>query len=255
VSRKIRSSLTVRQGLTNRQWTWGISGMSTAAITEFLDLWEATADEILREQQGRTVWRWTPDKYSAKSAYKMLHTGSISFRGHTFIWKTWAPLKVKIFLWLSFRRLHWTNDRRARHGLEAREECFLCNQAPETIDHILCSCPYAREVWFHVCRALGRPLPPTANSVLGWWKRLRGNWQGNRRKGMDSLFALTSWLIWKERNAQCFSEATTTVLDLLLIVKVEADQWAQAGANDMRSSALFGGVACYPPRSSVYSFV
>ena len=52
------------------------------------------------------------------------------------IWKTWAPLKVKIFLWLAFRRRHWTGDRRRRHGLETREHCYLCDQAPETIDHV-----------------------------------------------------------------------------------------------------------------------
>jgi hypothetical protein len=127
VSRSIRSILTVLQGLTNR-WTRAITGsMSTAAIAEFLDLWEATADVNLREEQNMTVWRWTPDgKYSAKSAYKMLHIGSIPLRGHSLIWKTWA-LKVKIFLWLSFRKRHWTNDRRARHGLEAREEGYLCD--------------------------------------------------------------------------------------------------------------------------------
>jgi hypothetical protein len=73
--------------------------MSTAAIAEFLDLWEATAEVTLSEQQDRTVRRCTPHgKYSAKSAYKTLHTGSISFQGYSRIWKTWAPLKVKIFL-------------------------------------------------------------------------------------------------------------------------------------------------------------
>jgi hypothetical protein len=36
---------------------------------------------------------------------------------------------------------------------------------------------------------------------------------------MDSLFALTSWQIWKERNAQCFREAATTVTELLPIIK------------------------------------
>jgi hypothetical protein len=32
----------------------------------------------------------------------MLHAGSVHFKGHHLVWKTWAPLKVKIFLWLSF---------------------------------------------------------------------------------------------------------------------------------------------------------
>ena len=57
---------------------------------------------------------------------------------------------------------------------------------------------------------------------------------------MDSLFALTSWIIWKERNARCFREAATTVPELLMIIKVEADRWAQAGAKNLRSLASGG---------------
>ena len=79
--------------------------MTTTAIVEFLDLWEATADVNLREQQDRTVWRWTPDgKYSAKSAYKMLHTGSIPFGGSLADLEDLGAAegedRSKIFLWL-----------------------------------------------------------------------------------------------------------------------------------------------------------
>lgn len=237
VSKRVRARLTVRQGLLDRHWTRAISGsMSSAAIAEFLDLWEATADIALGEEADRTIWRWTSDgKYSAKSAYKMLHTGALPFRGHALIWKTWAPLKVKIFLWLSFMRRHWTNDRRARHSLKIRQECFLCDQEPETIDHILCRCSYTREVWYHICQALGKALPAAANSVLCWWKRLRQGWQGDQQKGFDSIFALTSWAIWKERNARCFRDSATAVQDLLRTIQAETDLWAQAGAKHIWS--------------------
>jgi hypothetical protein len=148
--------------------------MSTDAIAEYLELWEIMGTVTLNDQPDKIVWQWTPDRsYSARSAYRMLHTGAVPFLGHSLIWQTWAPLRVKIFLWLAFRRRHWTGDRRARHGLEAREECYLCDQAPETIDHIMCCCPFTREVWFHVCRTLGRQLPPVQRSVLTWWRRLR----------------------------------------------------------------------------------
>jgi hypothetical protein len=88
--------------------------MSPAAIAEFLELWAATEDIQLNDREDKLVWRWTGDgEYTAKSVYKMLHGGSISFRGHSLIWKTWAPLKVKIFLWLAFWKRHWT----ARHAM------------------------------------------------------------------------------------------------------------------------------------------
>jgi hypothetical protein len=58
----------------------------------------------LNDQPDKIVWQWTPDgSYSARSAYRMLHTGVVPFLGHSLIWQTWAPLRVKIFLWLAFR--------------------------------------------------------------------------------------------------------------------------------------------------------
>jgi hypothetical protein len=153
--------------------------MSTDAIGEYLELWETMETVTLNDQPDKIVWRWTPDgSYSARSAYRMLHTSAVLFLGHSLIWQTWAPLRVKIFLWLAFRRRHWTGDRSARHGLDAREECYLCDQAHETINHILCCCLFMREMWFHVCTALGRQLPPVQHSVLTCWRRLRRQWQG-----------------------------------------------------------------------------
>jgi hypothetical protein len=89
----------------------------------------------------------------------MLHTSSIAILGHKLIGKTWAPQRVKIFLWVALKRRHWTGDRRARHGLEARELWYLCDQGQETIDHIIAVCPFSEEVWFYVLQALGRPIP------------------------------------------------------------------------------------------------
>lgn len=98
----------------------------------------------LTDQPDKVIWRWTADgAYSAKSAYRMLHAGSTPFLGHKLIWKTWVPLRIKIFLWLAFKHRHWTRGRRTRRGLEARELCYLCDQGPETIDHILASCPFS----------------------------------------------------------------------------------------------------------------
>lgn len=195
VPRRTRAQMSVRQGITNRQWKRSISGtMTLVTIAEYLDLWEATNDVTLGDQPDKVKWCWTPDDlYTSKSAYKMLHTRSVRFRGHSLIWKTWAPLRVKIFLWLTFRRRHWTNDRRARHGLEAREECYLCEQEPETIDHILCCCSYSREIWFHICQSLGHTLPAMERTAITWWRRFRSTWPNHQRKGIDSLFALVSW--------------------------------------------------------------
>lgn len=79
--------------------------MSTRAIIDYLHLWHAVDAVQLSDQPDRTVWRWTSNgEYTAKSAYLMLHRGSTPFPGHKLVWKSWAPLRIKIFLWLALKR-------------------------------------------------------------------------------------------------------------------------------------------------------
>jgi hypothetical protein len=102
----------------------------------------------------------------------------------------------------------------------------------------------------HAARMLGRfgsssavlwarTLPPSAHTVRAWWRRLRAGLQPSQRKGFDSLFALVSWQLWKERNARCFRESAAPAAELLLVIKAQADLWVQAGAK--RLGSLFSG--------------
>lgn len=112
VPRRIKATQTVQTGLQERSWARAISGgLTTVDVVEYLDLWATTDNFILNEQPDRMVWRWTPSgEYTTKSTYTKLHNRAIKFCGHALIWKTWAPLRVKIFLWLAFKRRHWTGD-------------------------------------------------------------------------------------------------------------------------------------------------
>lgn len=140
-----------------------VGGLSTQAIIDFIHLWNTVSAIQLNDETDKTIWRWSANgTYTTKSAYRMLHVGSSPFLGHNLVWKTWAPLKVKIFLWLALRRRHWTADRRKRHGLDAQDHCYLCDQVEESIDHIIATCSYSRGV---VQCAAGPGLPPAAGSA------------------------------------------------------------------------------------------
>jgi len=77
-------------------------------------------------------------------------------------------------------------------------------------------------------------MPLQARTTLSWWRRLRKLAEGTQWKRLDSLFALVSWQIWKERNARCFRDATAPVAELLQLNKMEADRWIDAGALGLR---------------------
>lgn len=70
------------------------------------------------------------------------------------IWKTVAPPKVRFFFWLVMHGRCWTAHRRFRHGLQESNSCILCDQLPETMDHLLVGCVYSREVWGFILRKL-----------------------------------------------------------------------------------------------------
>jgi hypothetical protein len=91
---------------------------------------------------------------------------------------------------------------------------------------------------YHILHTLGKVLPPAAQSTLGWWRRLRALFAAEHRAGVDSLFALTCWHLWKERSTRCFWETSTSLTDLLQIIKAEGDGWAEAGAKGLQELAL-----------------
>ena len=90
------------------------------------------------------------------------------------IWKSWAPAKCKVFLWLAVRNRCWTADQLAKRNLPHLSLCPLCDQAEETIQHLLTSCVFAREFWFRILSPVGfqRCVPDNRDQdFAGWWRK------------------------------------------------------------------------------------
>jgi len=181
------------------------------------------------------VRRWASEgKFSIRTAYRALHQASHPKPGRGLIWESWASLRIKLLLWLALRRRHWTTDRQRRHGLETHDNCFLYDQEPESIDHIIVDCSYSKQVWWCIRSALRetQQLVP-ANSTIDWWNVWREHWTRQCRNGADSIFALVAWELWKERNARRLRGASTQVPGLLKLIKYEAESWVQAGTKNL----------------------
>lgn len=79
--------------------------LTVQAIYEYLHLWVRISEVQLSAAEDVYIWRWTSNgQYTSKSAYAMLHQGSMSFSGSQRIWKSWAPQKIKFFIWLASRK-------------------------------------------------------------------------------------------------------------------------------------------------------
>ncbi|CAN6352890.1 unnamed protein product [Urochloa humidicola] len=235
---RFRKKRTAAEALPQQRWTRDVTGaLNPVAMAEYDSLWDRMSTIRLQAgQDDQFVWKWTPSgTYTAHSAYMALHQGAAFLPGARLIWKTWAPLKVKFFLWLAFRSRLWTADRRIRHGLQANATCTLCDQENETSDHILFRCSYSAQVWWEVLHRLGiQSISPSASMRLhDWWSHLRQQVLSSKKKGFDTLFALVAWQIWKERNARVFRNHRASSLLLLQMIKLEGDSWIAAGAKKL----------------------
>lgn len=140
----IRRKIVVAEALQGRAWVGYITGpLTVQLLTEFVHLWGMPEEvQFLHNTPDTFSWRLSP------SAYGAMFFGSSTPLGAKQIWKTSAPPRVRFFFWLVMHKRCWTAEtKRHRHGLQDSETCVICDQAPETMNHLLLGCVFSREVW------------------------------------------------------------------------------------------------------------
>lgn len=159
-----------------------------SAFSDFFQIWDLVREvNLLPDTPDQHIW--TPSSsgsYSSKSAYDRFMVGGASFAPADRIWRTWAPPRCKFFLWLAAQDKCWTADRLAKRGLNHPVQCPLCDQEDETVQHLLISCVFSRELWFRILSMVNLQQFSPSNSDLVfqvWWANLEGKIPAVQRKG------------------------------------------------------------------------
>uniref|UniRef100_A0A453BHD7 Reverse transcriptase zinc-binding domain-containing protein n=1 Tax=Aegilops tauschii subsp. strangulata TaxID=200361 RepID=A0A453BHD7_AEGTS len=149
IPKRRRKTRTVAEGLNGNAWARDIQGvLGLHEIGQYLQLWQLVQQVTLTDAPDQLISKWTTSGiYSAQSCYLATFQGSSQSYSWKLIWKAWAPPRVKFFHWLANLDRCWTADRLARHGLQHHPRCLLCDQAPETIRHLMLDCPFSRQAW------------------------------------------------------------------------------------------------------------
>jgi hypothetical protein len=147
----------------------------------------------LSQEEDVHIWKLDGSGNFSKSAYRAFFNGAIPFEHWRRLWKSWAPSKCKVFLWLAIRNRCWTVDRLARRGLPHPPKCPLCDQEEEDIQHLLTTCVFYRDFWFWVLAPLGlQDRVPSRDelSFADWWRKAVKKIQKDTRKGLNSIIVL-----------------------------------------------------------------
>lgn len=87
------------------------------------------------------------------------------------VWKSWAPLRCKYFIWLVSLNKCWTTYQLARRELDHPECCVFCDQDEKTVQHLLVACDFYRQVWFEVLSSSLARYLGTSTFRIGGFKR------------------------------------------------------------------------------------
>ncbi|WVZ94091.1 hypothetical protein U9M48_040028 [Paspalum notatum var. saurae] len=225
ISKGARKQRTVFQALTNRRWVKDIRGALTVQVlVEYVKIWEMVDDVILQPGvPDHFRWRFTQSgQYSCKSAYQSFFLGTVKFGPWKRIWKSWAPLRCNP----------------SPRGLPHPNVCPLCDQEQETVQHLLVSCVFTRQVWTLILNALGLPdlVPqPDGRRFSSWWSGAVSRAPKELKKGLNSLIILVAWEVWKHRNACVFEEFRPCVSVICQEIEKEGSLWCLAGNSALSS--------------------
>ncbi|KAM0873017.1 hypothetical protein ACQ4PT_038342 [Festuca glaucescens] len=185
----------VATALPGNAWIQDISGaLSADGVIQFLHLVDLLeAQQLSSDNDDEMVWHLSASgEYSSKSAYRALFEGTVTSPHHSAIWDCWAPLKCKVVAWLASLDRCWTNQRRLRHELSDNDTCALCDQASESIEHLMIQCSFSQQVWFDVCSKLNLLdcMPDRNDEFNSWFMTATANAQTIVQKGnlMDMIY-------------------------------------------------------------------
>lgn len=253
VRRRTRNRRLVAEALHNKQWISDVVGSLTVqALHQYVLLWhQPQRVQLTPGVEDIITWRWEPSGvYSARSAYKAFFVGSGTFPVGRLIWKAWAPMKVRFFMWLACRDRLWKTARRQRRGLQDNAAWALCDQETENVDHLFACCSFTQQIWHGVSSLLRtqNQAPAQDATFIEWWLQNRRGFIARQRRRFDSSFMLVSWMIWKERNSRVFRMAPPSGSHALVCSRSEAPHHprvAGASGGARRTVVGFFPFGCY----------
>lgn len=66
------------------------------------------------------------------------------------VWRWGVPERIRIFLWKIVKGALLTNEQHFHRGMGHNPLCPRCGMTIESVDHVLKSCNFAKEVWQHI---------------------------------------------------------------------------------------------------------
>jgi hypothetical protein len=151
-----RKGRTVVEAMANENWIGDLMhNLTTGLLIEYALPWEpfdASHYDQHDQEEDSIIWSLKGDgEYSVKFAYSVQFEGSVQSTFPSRVWKVWALLRCKFFVWLLLQNHVWMADLLLMKEWPNKYFCQLCQRNLETTHHLLVECQFSQEIWTEVC--------------------------------------------------------------------------------------------------------
>ncbi|KAJ0912318.1 putative reverse transcriptase zinc-binding domain-containing protein [Helianthus annuus] len=187
-------------------WEWSRMPSTDPEFSELADSASLLSGIFLSSNLDK--WKWTADEsgsFSLKS-FKELHQVQVDQDAVCLVKGcNWVPFKCRIFAWRAgLDRLPTKHALARRNILSGSDECALCQETSETVDHLFSGCWVALRVWSEISSWIKVP-PIFAFSFKDLMEVYNPEGSGAvQKKIVRGIIIVGCWCIWRARNKKTF---------------------------------------------------
>ena len=136
------------------------------------------------------------------------------------VWRSLAPPKVEIFIWLAILYRLNTKDTLLHKGIidVSFSKWPLCKLEVEYVNHLFVLCLFARAIWYGLANWWGVLwiFPLSLCDLFTQWEEIvLGSFQ---KKVWMVLFFSALWTLWLERNNVVFNTVSFNVIKTFFLI-------------------------------------
>ncbi|XP_071726746.1 uncharacterized protein [Rutidosis leptorrhynchoides] len=181
----------------------------------------------MQEGNGRYIFKLNPGGcYVSKSVGAKIDECIIprSYVHDETIRNNLIPQKIGIFMWRTLRGRILVKLELDKQGIDLDSLlCPMCNEVIESVDHVILSCKFAKEVWVGIHKWWNLN-PMSYTNISDQLKSVNQGGIPSNLKKVCNVWA-TSYIIWKNRNQKVFQNNPWATPKLVNEVQVKTFEW------------------------------
>ncbi|KAJ0802039.1 putative reverse transcriptase zinc-binding domain-containing protein [Helianthus annuus] len=215
------------EGGVSMLWNWSRSPSTISELDDLADCESMLAGAGLSAVKDK--WKWDADtsgRFSLRSFKDLCLVQQDPDPVCLVKGCKWLPFKCKLFAWRAgLDRLPTRQALARRNIISGPDECILCQEVRESVDHLFTGCIVALRVWSGISSWIN--CPPIFAFCFKDLMDLHLSSDGGAT-GKDiirGIIIATCWFIWKARNEKFFRSGKGDGLEIVGMVKTYSFFW------------------------------